>query len=75
MVRKRPDVFNQQAFEGSLRRQGCAESFISPTVSDFRLFVPVIIRELGEGGILEIMEKNRAEIHLGDAKTAWSTVI
>jgi hypothetical protein len=31
---RRPDVFDQKAFEDYLRRQGTPESMISPIVSD-----------------------------------------
>jgi len=75
MSRKRPDIFNQKKFEVSLRRQGCAESFVSPTVSDFKLFVPIIIKDLGPDKIMDIVKKNREDINLGDAEAAWKTVI
>ena len=71
----RPDVFNQKAFEESLRRHDCPVTFIQPTVAGFKLFIPLIIRELGEQKILEIMENSRAELLLGDAKAAWQTSI
>jgi hypothetical protein len=71
----RPDVFNQKAFEESLCYHDCPETFIQPTVSGYKLFVPLMIRQLGEERILEIVENNRAELTLGDAKAAWQTAI
>ena len=68
---RRPDIFNQNAFEESLRDLGCVDSFIKPITSDFRLFVPLILREIGEDRIFEIAEKSRYELKLGDQKPAW----
>lgn len=72
MVR-RPDLFSRDAFQKSLRQQGCAESFVSPITSDFRLFVPVILRELGPEKIVTIMEQARPELKLGAQRPAWET--
>jgi hypothetical protein len=36
----RPNVFSQEGFQASLRRQGYAESFVSPITSDYRLLSP-----------------------------------
>ncbi len=55
MVR-RPNVFDQQEFEESLRNLGCSESFVKPITSDFRLFVPVVLRELGEKNLFKIVD-------------------
>lgn len=68
---KRPPLFDQNAFQESLRRQGCPESFISPITSDFRLFVPLALRELGEDKLLQIAENARNELGLGEQKAAW----
>jgi hypothetical protein len=72
---RRPDLFDRAALEQSLRDQGCAESFISPTVSDFKLFVPLVFRELGEDKIFEIVENARAELGLGEQAAAWQHAI
>ncbi len=68
---KRPRVFDQAEFQASLRRQGCPESFISPVTSDFRLFVPVVIRNLGEDNVFEAVETARDELRLGAQESAW----
>jgi len=68
---KRPQVFDQAAFEVSLRRQGCVESFVSPITSDFKLFVPVVLRYLGEDKLFEIVNRARSELKLGDQEPAW----
>ena len=61
MPRRRPNVFDRGALEESLRKQGCAQSFISPAISDFRLFVPLVLRHLGEQQLLEIVEEARCQ--------------
>lgn len=71
----RPDLFDRRAFEASLRRQGCPESFVSPTVSDFRLVVPLLLRELGEEWVLENAEGAREELRLGPQQAAWRVAI
>ena len=67
----RPDVFDQQAFEDSLRSLGCAESFVKPITSDYRLFVPIVMRTLGEEKLFNIVDKARGELKLGSAAPAW----
>lgn len=70
-MRRRPNVFSQTDFQESLRAQGCPESFVSPVTSDYRLFVPLILRELGEERILAIAERSRDELGLGPQTAAW----
>jgi hypothetical protein len=67
----RPRLFDQAAFEESLRRQGCTESFVSPITSDFKLFVPIALRYLGEKRLFEIMNAARSELSLGEQDAAW----
>jgi hypothetical protein len=64
-------VFSQEQLEASLRGQGCPESFVSPIVSDFRLFVPVVLSQLGEDGILNLVEQQRESLGLGPQEPAW----
>lgn len=71
MPRHRPNVFDRGALEQSLRLQGCAESFIPPTISDFRLFVPLVFRHLGEEQLLAIVEGAGEELGLRPQHGAW----
>ena len=71
MPRRRPDVFDQAALEVSLRGQGCPASFISPVISDYRLFVRLVLRQLGEQGVYNIAEDSRDELGLGPQHAAW----
>jgi len=71
---RRPDVFDQPAFQESLRRQGCPESFIAPTTSSFRRFVPLILHDLGEDRIFALVEQARPAVGLGDAHAAWCPI-
>ena len=68
---QRPEVFDQEAFQESIRHVGCPESFVSPVTSDFRLFVPLALRELGPDGIVKLAEARRAEFGLGEQRSAW----
>ncbi len=71
----RPDVFDKEEFQASLRRQGCTESFVSPVTSDFRLFVPLLIREIGETKFFEIVDRCRDELGLGEQQAAWHVAV
>ena len=68
---KRPRVFDQEAFEESLRRQGCAVSFVKPISSDFKLFVPIVIRHLGPERLPEVVNAARDEFGLAEQAAAW----
>lgn len=71
----RPNVFSQEEFQASLRRQGCSESFVAPITSDFRLFVPLLIREIGEEKLFAMVERARGELKLGDQQPAWHEAV
>lgn len=73
--RPRPKVFDREALEASLRKQGCAESFVGPTISDYRLFVPLLFHELGVDGVFALVEAARPALGLGDQQPAWRQAI
>lgn len=68
---RRPNVFSQTEFEASLRRQGCPENFVAPITSDFRLFVPLLIREIGEEKLFALVDQSRRELRLGEQREFW----
>ncbi|MBN1681572.1 MAG: hypothetical protein JW966_14935 [Anaerolineae bacterium] len=70
---RRPDPFSQPKLEEVLLELGCPESFISSTISNYRLFVPLLFAELGEERILEIVAGVRDEFGLADQHNAWRT--
>jgi hypothetical protein len=72
---KRPQIFDQEAFENSLREQGCTESFVSPITSDFKLFVPLALRYLGEDNLFQIVNNARSELKLGEQDPAWREAV
>ncbi len=72
---RRPNPFNQSALEEALRKSGCPESFISSTVSNYRLFVPLLFAELGEERVFELICSKRDELGLGEQSTAWRSAI
>ena len=67
----RPDVFNREAFEQSLLRQGCPEEYVQPTVSNFKLFVPLLFDYFGEQGAFQILSDAGAELGLGKQEAVW----
>jgi len=71
----RPNVFSQKEFQASLRWQGCSEGFVSSITSDFRLFVPLLIRELGEDRFFKIVDHARGELKLGEQDDAWHVAV
>jgi hypothetical protein len=68
---KRPDVFDQQALEEALRQAGCPDSCIAPTISNYRLFVPLVLATLGRDRIEEIVNDARSELGLREQRAAW----
>ena len=74
-VKAQSDLFNRQAFEGSLRRLGVPDQAISPLINDFRLFVPLLIKALGEQQFLEIVARSSANLKLNSQPESWETTI
>lgn len=72
---RRPDPFDQSALETALRDLGCPESVIPCTVSNYRLFVPLLFASLGEEGVFDIVCRARAELGLGEQHAAWRSSI
>lgn len=72
---KRPDPFDKSALEEALLELGCPCSFLSTTISNYRLFVPLLLAELGEERVFQIVYGARSELGLGDQETAWRTSV
>lgn len=70
---RRPDLFNQHSLEDCLQELGCPESSLSSTVSNYRLFVPLVLAELGEDRVLEMVCRARFELGLGEQRSAWQS--
>jgi hypothetical protein len=68
---RRPDVFNQRAFEYWLRQQGCPNSLISPIISDLRLLIPIAVWTVGADRLLQVAEDLRDELRLGEQSAFW----
>ena len=68
---RRPDVFDQGAFEEDLRRQRCLESFVSTVTSDYRLIVPVALAHLGVDGIVAALNEAREGLGLNEQEDLW----
>jgi len=72
---RRPNPFNQQAMEEVLRDLGCPESLIPSTISNYRLFVPLLFTELGEERVYQLVSRTRDELTLGEQEEAWRSSI
>ena len=73
--KQRPEVFNRQEFEEALRKQGAPESLIAPMVSDFRILMPLLIREIGQDEFFRLVEHCRDELHLAPQAEFWKQEI
>lgn len=74
-VKTQSDLFNRQAFEESLRRLEAPDQALSPLINDFRLFVPLLIKTLGEEQFLEIIARSSADLGLNAQPESWKTTI
>jgi hypothetical protein len=63
---RRPEVFDRKAMVERFVSQGLARSMAEPLTSDFKLVVPILIRELGVERINEILQHTTAELHLAE---------
>ena len=72
---KRPEILDQQALEEALRSVGCPDSCIAPTVSNYRLFVPLVLSALGRERIYDLVCAARADLGLGQQGAAWRASI
>lgn len=67
--KQRPDIFNRQAFEGSMRQEGVVDSMLAPFVSDSRLILPWMIQfickdESSKQGFLKYIQQKLQEFGL-----------
>jgi site-specific recombinase XerC len=74
-VKTQSDLFNRQAFEESLSHQGVPAQALSSLVSDFRLFVPLLIKAIGEEQFLAIVAKSSADLQLSSQPESWRATI
>ncbi len=45
--------------------------YVKPITSDYRLFVPIVFRSLGEEKLFDMVDKARGELKLGEQEAAW----
>jgi hypothetical protein len=68
---RRPDVFDRDPFEQALADQGCPSAYVDAFVGDFKLFVPLLFRELGREKVLDLVNGARLELGLKERDTYW----
>jgi len=72
---RRPNPFDQAQLEQALLDLGCPESFVSTAVSNYRLFVPLVLAELGRERVYDIVCEARGDLGLGQQNAAWRASI
>jgi hypothetical protein len=72
---RRPDPFSRVKLEDALRDAGCPESFIATTISNYRLFVPLLFAELGEEQVFQLVDRARIDLGLGEQESAWRSSV
>ena len=71
---RRPNPFDQAQLE-QVARSGMSESFVSTAVSNYRLFVPLVLAELGEDRVYELINSARYDLGLGEQESAWRSSV
>ena len=72
---RRPNPFDQAQLEQALLDLGCPESFVSTAVSNYRLFVPLVLAELGEDRVYDLINSARYDLGLGEQESAWRSSV
>ena len=62
--KQRPDVFNRRAFEESMLRHGVPDSMLARFVSEYRLFIPLMIQYLDKQKFLDRLPQDFSQFHL-----------
>lgn len=68
---RRPAIFDKQVMQQGLIEAGCPEAFADAYLGDLKLFVPLVLRELGPQQMLEIVTRARPELGLKDEDSYW----
>lgn len=71
---QRPDFFDREKLEQILREQGCSESWVDTIVSNFRLILPVLLKELGTDGIAGIMLREQSTYGRHSPEDVWRNI-
>ena len=68
---RRPDLFDKARVRDGIIRAGCPEAYADAYLGDLKLFVPLVLRELGPERVLQIVNGTRRELGLKDEDTYW----
>ncbi len=68
---RRPDLFDKSRVRDGLVQAGCPEAYADAYLGDLKLFVPLLIRELGAAEMLRMVNATRTELGLKDEDTYW----
>jgi hypothetical protein len=68
---RRPDIFDKEAMLEGVVAAGCPKAYADAYLGDFKLFVPLLLRELGEQEVLRTVNTARLELGLKEEDTYW----
>jgi hypothetical protein len=68
---RRPDLFDKARVRDGIIKAGCPEAYADAYLGDLKLFVPLLLRELGEDEVLNLVNATRAELGLKAEDTYW----
>lgn len=71
---RRPDIFNREKLEEALRAQGYSQSWVDTIVSNYRLILPVLLKEIGVDGIVGIMLREQSTYGRHTPEDAWHNI-
>jgi len=72
---RRPEIFDEERMRDSFRTHGCREDFIGPLISDVKLIIPLLCRNLKQEGVLAAVIESDKELSLEDQEYFWKLAI
>ena len=74
-VARRPEIFDEERLRDSFRAHGCREDFIGPLISDVKLIIPLLCRNLKQEEVLAAVIKSEQELSLEGQEFFWKLAI
>ena len=74
-IARRPEIFDEEYIRESFRAHGCREDFIGPLISDAKIVIPLLLRNLKQEAILTAIIGSEKELGLKDQEFFWKLAI
>jgi len=68
---RRPDIFDREKLEAALRAQGYKQSWVNTIISNYRLILPMLLKETGVDHIVGLMLREQASYGRHTPEDAW----